>query len=350
MDTPHPIPQPPDLPPVVETPRRSFAKWAAILSLWSPFVCIPVTIGLLVYSDRNTGPAGENAGPLWVVFAISGVGFLIATLGFALGVFGLLGIKRHGRKGLFGRSLFGTIANGLLVAFFTFGIAALAIEFLPGKTQRPLTNDEKAESQIKKMDRMRASLNKTADRENGDLSLVAAVTARRVGQTKSVMNDYYQKSQLVAQGVFLDPKNLTSREQLVKNIAQVENFIEADRRMEAFSKSYEQDYSNDLKNAGVSDAALKAAMDSVHGALAGKNPLVIELVEAHGRWGESQLSALNLLESNWGGWTINTATKKLEFKDNARAHEFNEFVDAINEAHAEAVSAREKLDNWGKSK
>jgi len=113
MNTPPPIiPQAP--PPLVSAapPASSFARQAALFSLLAPFVGIGINI-------VGSQPIRGNRIGMIVLGATC---TLLILAGFVFGVVALLGTKKHGRKGIFGKAIAGICINGIIICFMLIAI------------------------------------------------------------------------------------------------------------------------------------------------------------------------------------------------------------------------------------
>ena len=95
-------------------------KWAAIISVWSPFVAFILTLVLLAGVGDNLDKITFQKRE-----AVVAGGALITGVGLLLACFALWSTRLVGRKGIFGRALFGAAGNGLLLCAAVCGIGAL---------------------------------------------------------------------------------------------------------------------------------------------------------------------------------------------------------------------------------
>lgn len=111
MDAPPIIPsKPPPLP----TVKKPFAAQAAQASFLAPIIAFG--IGIFV----NMGQGGKMS-PL-VGIITGSVCTILILLGFIFGILALVGIRRHGKKGILGRAIAGLCINGFLIAFMIISI------------------------------------------------------------------------------------------------------------------------------------------------------------------------------------------------------------------------------------
>lgn len=113
MTTPPPIiPQTPAPLISAPSPAGSFARQAASFSLLAPVV----SIGLNVLGHQAV--QGNRMG----MIVLGGTCTLLILAGFVLGIVALVGTRKHGRKGIFGRAIAGTCINGIIVFFMLIAI------------------------------------------------------------------------------------------------------------------------------------------------------------------------------------------------------------------------------------
>jgi hypothetical protein len=115
MDTLPPIVrQTPPPVPVTAQNHNSFAKQAALFSLLAPFVSIGINI------CGNQAVQGNRVG----MFVLGGTCTLLILLGFVFGIVALIGMRKHGTKGILGKALAGVCLNGIILLFALIAIPA----------------------------------------------------------------------------------------------------------------------------------------------------------------------------------------------------------------------------------
>lgn len=106
MTTPPPIiPQTPSPLVPVASPDSSFARQAALFSLLAPFI----GIGMNIFGQQAV------QGNRIAMIILGGTSILLYLAGFVFGIVALVGTKRHGRKGIFGRAVAGICINGIVI-------------------------------------------------------------------------------------------------------------------------------------------------------------------------------------------------------------------------------------------
>jgi hypothetical protein len=105
MNTPPPIiPQTPPLPSEIPT-GNSFARQAASFSLLAPLF----SIGINIFGHQAV--QGSRIG----MIILGGTCTLLILLGFVFGIVALVGMKKHGKKGILGKAVAGVCINGAII-------------------------------------------------------------------------------------------------------------------------------------------------------------------------------------------------------------------------------------------
>jgi hypothetical protein len=116
MELPPPIPTstpPPPLPSAKRAPNS--IRQAALFSVWAPFIGMGVNIFV-------QAPLRGNRMALAIV---GGTAMLLIFSGFIAGIVALVGTKKHGKEGIFGRAIAGICINGVLMALMLLSIPGL---------------------------------------------------------------------------------------------------------------------------------------------------------------------------------------------------------------------------------
>jgi hypothetical protein len=150
--------------------------------------------------------------------------------------------------------------------------------------------------------------------------------------------------QSAVRGGFLQHEHLQSRELIRTNIDCIKEFLKVDHQIADFYLNYDQIYTDELTKAGVSDAAVKREIAAARKVMGQRYPVVIKLIETNGRWGESQLGALNLLDSSWGAWRFDPVKKKLIFQDGTVAAQYNVYFRDINAAITDSQTLQKQVE------
>lgn len=135
MNAPPIIPQSSRLPPS----KKPFAFQAAQASLLAPLV----TIGLSIIA--NVGMSNQATPLARIIVGLVCVIFIL--LGFGLGIIALMGVRRHGKKEIFGRAIAGICINGILVAFMIISIPRLMRAAERAKQMRQQQGAEQQQTQ-----------------------------------------------------------------------------------------------------------------------------------------------------------------------------------------------------------
>jgi len=114
MNTPPPIisqNQPPPLIPATP-PASSFARQAALFSFLAPFI----SFGIGIFSAQVV------QGNRISMIVLGGTSTLLIFAGFFCGIVALIGTKKHGKKGIFGRAIAGICINGIIILLMLISI------------------------------------------------------------------------------------------------------------------------------------------------------------------------------------------------------------------------------------
>ena len=112
METPPPLPtSPPQLP----TSASSFSSQAATFSIVAPFLAIGISMFL----------QPQVRGNRWGMMILGAASMLLIVLGLVFGIAALIGTKRHGRQGIFGKAITGTCICGILTLLMLASIPGL---------------------------------------------------------------------------------------------------------------------------------------------------------------------------------------------------------------------------------
>jgi hypothetical protein len=99
----------PTLPPKLPSPKNSFFHQAATASAFAPVIGLGVTF-ISVGARSGLNSQSEQTVAFTVGIAVS----IIMLMGFICGIIALFGIRKHGTKGILGKSLCGIIVPLLL--------------------------------------------------------------------------------------------------------------------------------------------------------------------------------------------------------------------------------------------
>jgi len=102
--------QPPLIP--AAPPASSFTRQAALFSVLAPFISFVLGIvsGQVVQGNRIS------------MIVLGGTSIVLILAGFVCGIVALIGTKKHGKKGIFGRAIAGICINGIIILLMLIAI------------------------------------------------------------------------------------------------------------------------------------------------------------------------------------------------------------------------------------
>jgi len=313
--------------------RRSFAKWAAIISVWSPFVAIIFSSTL--FASFKDAPF-ERAIRLGEVMFVGGG--LLAAAGMALACFALRATRTVGRRGVFGRAIFGLTANGLLVCAAMALICGLEdlhadLERMKAQASAPLSPEEAS----KRVMRTAQSLDRAAARMHGDDALVAKASSAYLKKLRTLGDDYGAKIKAL-NGIFTGKlSSIQNQDDLRSRQVLILQFIDANERYQKYAANFDATYSNELIAAGVSSNGFALAMQSFS-----SSPLATKPWDANRAFAQSQLQIAQFLETNWGRWSYIASNDVIEFDTAALTKGFKTLSARADQTRDELTRAQKK--------
>jgi len=173
MDTPPPLPKSPPQLPASVCPASSFPSQAATFSLIAPLIAIGISIAL----------QPQVRGNRWAMMILGATSMLLIVLGLVFGIVALVGARRHGRQGIFGKAMTGTCVCGILTL--------LILISLPGLMR--------AAQRAKAMQRQRMeqSPEKVVDRVRAEVATILKKDSAQIDVTKSLVDQGADELDLV---------------------------------------------------------------------------------------------------------------------------------------------------------
>jgi hypothetical protein len=177
----------------------------------------------------------------------------------------------------------------------------------------------------------------------GQAALVAQATARLLQKQRAVVETCYTAFGPVKNGHLLNMAQVEQPEELTRRKESVRNFAAAYKQLQEFGTNVETIYRVELEKSGVSMDQVRGAMQSLHTNMGAVNLWLSQMGEENSRWAEAELAALDLLSINWGKWSYDQNTKKLQFQDDSQAEVFNRLVRQINDSLRHANEVKQKM-------
>jgi len=165
MDTPPPLPKsPPQLPASVR-PVSSFPSQAATFSLIAPFVAIGISIVL----------QPQVRGNRWAMMILGATSMLLIVLGLVFGILALIGSRRHGRQGIFGKAMTGTCICGILTLLMFLSLPGL---MRAAGRARAMQRERMMQSSENAIDRIRAEVATILKKDSAQIDVTKPLVAQ----------------------------------------------------------------------------------------------------------------------------------------------------------------------------
>jgi hypothetical protein len=313
---------------IIPPKRNSFAKRSAILSVWSPFAAFIFTC-VLMASLSNQLEQKPFLGKV-----VIGIGGLLALVGVVFASFALAASGQIGRRGIFGRALFGLISNGLVALAAFCGIAALVklegdIERL--KAQHPAPGKVTFEAASARLTRTEKTLERMANSQSGDAALVSKASIEFLKQLKSAGDDYAAKTKLLNDQLAAGLSGARSQEELRSRETETEQFIAANDLFGHVSENRNEMYREELIKAGVSQPSLETAMK----AFSATTKPHQKPWDANRDLAQAQLNMLRFLDTNWGKWSYAESNNVVKFDTTSLSRQYEALSRDVAQAHQE---------------
>jgi hypothetical protein len=317
-----------------------FAKRAATLSFWRPFVTCIVFTALIFVAQLASGD---------IVFQIRqivlGISCLAVIAGFGLGCIGLFGIRRHGKRGLLWHALVGTILNGLLAVAGCAGVYAV-IEIKRESRSAASQDESRFMATLEQIQNGRRLLYEVARNETGDTARAAEALLKIMKKEEILMSSYFERMKPLMTVQVLDTSGVGTIDALQERRKLVQQFLEANNRLCTFCQNIETDYRTELQDREVSPAMIEKQLKAVRMRPEAGQPLT-GIWKANVEWSELELKALDLLEIHWGDWRYDASLKQTIFTDQSLIEEYNKLVSEINRVDRERKQLKNDLHALG---
>jgi len=287
--------QPPVPPPIPSIPKglpqgkpleKSTAHYLAAASWVLPIVVVALCLAFAgIFSELPKDPTGTK-GMILVLAA-----FLLFLIGTLLGVFGLVGVEKYGRRGLFGPALAGTIINGIFVivgvtavlwkgaAVFQSNLeiaqkrvelnAAMQKDLANGGTNRALTQE--------KLDALQKSLENAAQDQSGDRALELRAAAAYLASVNSLKRKLDAATAGLLNAKILSPKNLTGKEQLENQREVVQRFLAANDETRTFYRHGADDYQAAMDKFNIPKEKAELELRGYRSTADALNPITVKI-------------------------------------------------------------------------
>lgn len=293
--------------------KRSFARFAAILSCWLPFAVTVVGLVVLLAIENRTGKGAQ-----WSRLGVLAPGSFVTVSGLSLGLVALVGMKRQGRKGILARALIGIVANGLLIWFAVASITTLTEE----PKDWPQTLETRAVQiyggLLESFRIQERIIKEYAARQDGDAKAAVEALSKIIEKQRALTKSYYAASQPLFGLRILDMSGVRKPEDIQPRKELLLRFLEVNGQLGSFCfTNAEQEYRQELVVLGVSPATMERMLVRFHKELQAGYSIVKDennAWKANERWARNELGALSLLQTNWGKWSYDASLKKIDLR------------------------------------
>lgn len=340
-------------PPPLPKPQPSAAHQCAKCSLVAPLIAILLSAAIRA--------AFTPVPP--VVLIVSGLlAILFFIIGFITAIIGLCGIRESGSRGLLGRGIAGLLINGLFLIFCS--LAAIN-GFQKAVTSRQLVTDLHTDTQelqanakqsynpktgitnidFKSLDRLQSDFNTAAQTTSGDDALVFQALSRYTAQMRSDLEKYHEAAAQLRTGHILTTSNLTDKTQIESRRELVQNFLTANQDLMHTTTNSADSIREDLENLKIPPAKIDSLMVRFNAKFAPRRDLEMQIRVCDDHIGQSMLTILDLLESDWGRWHYNAVNRKIYFNNPASLETYQNSLEAIHIAGKEQVMFQGQMVN-----
>jgi hypothetical protein len=348
-------PTPPENPPPVPTGQKSFAHHAALWSVLLPSLAIVICIIV------RTSQQQISLSPL-VEFVVGGIVGILLLGGIALAIVGLAGIPRHGARGILSKSIAGLVVNGAFLLIFGTGVmvginrgiksrqAARDVHQAANDVQASVRDSFDAKHGItnvdqSRLDRLQSEFTNAARTLSGDDALIMQAMAAHTGRMKSALKNYEAAANELKHAEVLRADNLTDKSQFAPRRQLVSHFISANDELKQVIVTGEQNLKTDLTKLRVAQNKIDDTLAGYRAKAGPRNVLTQQIRECDDRIGQSLTGMLEILETQWGNWSVDPNTRQLRIQNVPAREAYNKYFAEIQTASTDQVKAQQKLVN-----
>jgi hypothetical protein len=343
---------PPPLPPSV-THKQSFPHWAALVSLFIPLLVIIIDIIEIAYlHPQHPAMAG-----IAVDFACG----VLIFLGVIAGVIALVGIPQYGSKRLLARGIIGLTVNGILSLIFITNLLVSYKKSLESRTAA-LQKVKSAEADIRsmnrknfdpktgitnadagKLDRLSSALKDASQNLSGDDALISQAMSAHVSRIHTALTNYQSAALALRTAEVLNHFDSTNKAQFATRRELVDHFLQANTALIQAITNSENNIQDDLTKTHVSAVHIQSVIAGYHSSAAPLNEVNLRIRHCDDRMGVAILGALNLLETEWYKWSIDSKNDKLRFEDPHDLEAYNQALQEIHDAGEDQLKFQKQL-------
>ncbi|HUA37814.1 MAG TPA: hypothetical protein VMA35_05365 [Candidatus Sulfopaludibacter sp.] len=352
MNSPGSAPVPPPLP---ETPGRAAARRAAWLGLLASLLAMLIgAVGVLLALKSKSSA---------IPIIASGAGLLLVMAGLIMGILGLCGVREHGPRGILGAGTTAVTINSLLLILIFTGLTLELNNKILKRSQyeqevRGTVQDIQAKAKrsfnprtgitnvdFNGLDRLQTQFNYAAQTLSGDDARIAQVMAAHVARLETAMKKYDAAATALRKARVLDLSGLDDEKQIAARRQIVQDFLVANDNVKSVVSNSEANIRADLIRLEVAPARQEITLDAFHSKAAPRSVLILRIRACDDQIGQSTLTILSSLETQWGKWHYDPVTKTVRFQDAETQYSYRQALGEIKLAGYEQIATQRELLN-----
>ncbi|WP_150107271.1 hypothetical protein [Pedosphaera parvula] len=343
--------QPPPLPSQIQASLNSlFEQKAATLSVWAPMLALILTASLygLVPSASEWAQKGK--------FLVLSFGGLLILTGLISAIVAL----RNNERGVFGRALAGLLINAALIALLVLGLPVVyAIKERVHK-QKVMANVQESERQLQadtkkafeagtgtrsasdRLQKFQKSMENAAQDLKGDDALVLNASSAYLKQLQILTKQYTDAANPILHPSVLNMSEVKEKEDLDVKRKAVVKFLIANEEFKLFIMKGEAPLKEELEKLHVSERTAESCLRGFRGKQYLRTT-VVKIRELDTRIGNTTLSMLDILDTNWGKWNYRSDKKNVLIEDHDALERYNAFCKELMAAGRSQAMLQKQL-------
>ena len=338
----------------VNLAKREFHQKAASWSFWLP----AGTCGLFFFARRLMRDLDIDPVISQQVRAI-----LLLVVGLAVcaslitGLIALSGIRKCGSDGILGKTVRGMCLSAVAIGSFVWAFSEdrtnretmarlheLAVK-VDADTRKDFENNKglSASDGIKRMNETQNLLDSAAKETTGNTALINKAASAFLQKAKAFMAAYAEAEKGLNHLTGKNVHNVENQIQLDDKRQAVRKFMAANEAVLLFIQNGEQTLKAELVNQHLPAENIETTLKGYRRASEQQNALTTKIRLQDKRMSVSFLTAINLLDANWGRWKYSDETKRVVFNDNAVSEQYAACLSEITTAAREQVQLQQQL-------
>jgi hypothetical protein len=331
-----------------------FFHKAANWSFW-----LPVGASGLVFFIRrllkDLGAGSESLQQTQTTLVLIGALAVFASL--ILGLIALCGIPKHGSEGILGKALRGIFTSVTAICVFAYTYSEtranreamarmheLAVK-VDADTRKDFADHKglSAADGLKRMNDEQNILDNAAHETTGNTALVNKAASAFLQKAKAAMTAYAEAEKGLNHLSGKNIHNVENQIQLDDKRQAVRKFMAANEAVLVFIQNGEQTLKDELIQQHLPAENIETTLQGYRKSSADQNALTTKIRLQDKRMSVSFLTAINLLDANWGHWKYSEETKRVVFNDSAISEQYATCLADITTAAREQVQLQQQL-------